>query len=52
VAGGDVRLPGITIQRLFGITPDGTRAVYVADQATDELFELHLTFLTPYARRR
>jgi Tol biopolymer transport system component len=52
VAGGDVRLPGITIQRLFRITPDGTRAVYVADQATDELFELHLTFLTPYARRR
>ena len=51
VAGGDVRLPGNTILPFYGITPDGTRAIYVADQETDERFELHLSFLDPYARR-
>ena len=52
VAGGDVQLPGSLGFPFYGITPDGTRVVYVADQETDERFELHLSFLNPYARRR
>jgi Tol biopolymer transport system component len=42
VTGGDVRDDGIVpSEPSFGVSPDGTRVVYLADQAADERFELY-----------
>jgi hypothetical protein len=46
VPGGDVRSLDL-LQAPFALSPDGRRVAYLADQRTDEVFELFLSSLEP-----